>query len=384
MKKSPLIVWLLCVCLLLTSCTASDPHNLFETPESSTALSNTEITQPDSNETESTPSDAEEIILYTGTYPYGNMQKNQPSGNFVLLGNEVMFYHHVDGQFLLYRYDLITGEVLLYCEDATCKHEVCAASILIGNLEIYQGKLYGLKVSELEDKPGALWQPVVFNGGTAEIITTADIGGFFHHEDKMYAKTADSSLIVLEVGRSKPQMVIEEYLGYGSVIFGNYLYSKTDNQNMIRIDLTTEILKEEIIVPNGKGMTDGQHIYFVDNKTCQLYRCDMDGSNIELLVEQPVLLASINFDEEYFYYRLYTDRKLNGTADSCDIYRFPKDDPTQIEKIVTLPVSAYQVFTVPGTGKIFVTTHAPQGESRPLYVMNTDGSDPKVLEIPEY
>ena len=129
--------------------------------------------------------------------------------------------------------------------------------------------------------------------------------------------------------------------------------------------------------------TDGEYIYYVDWQTYYFYRCAMDGSNPELLVGQEVLLASLNFDEEYFYYRLYTDHELNGTPDSCDIYRFLKDDPTQIEKIVTLPVSAYQVFTVPGTGKIFVNTHAPEGDESPLYVMNADGSDPKIVEIPE-
>ena len=110
----------------------------------------------------------------------------------------------------------------------------------------------------------------------------------------------------------------------------------------------------------------------------------MDGSEPQLLVEAEVLLASMNFDDEYFYYRLFTDQQLEGTPDSYDIYRFPKEDPTQIEKIVTLEESAYQVFTVPGTGKIFVTTYAPQGEERPLYVMGTDGSNPTKLEIPEY
>ncbi len=376
MKKFSLIAILLCACLLLTACTATDPDNLFETPQGSTGS-----TAPSG--TESTQTEPEEVILYTGTYQYGNMQKNQPSGNFMLLGNEVMFYHHVDGQFMLYCYDLITEEVRLYCEDATCKHEDCVASSLFGNLEVYNGKLYALKTSELEDRPGSVFQPVVLNGEEAEVILPSG-GSFFHHEDKMYIKSADSSLVVLEEGQSEPRMVIEEYTGFWNVIFGDYLYANTEDLTIIRTDLTAEEPKAEVVVTNAEGITDGQYIYYVDWKTFYLYRCDMDGSNIQLLVEQPVLLASINFDDEYFYYRLYTDRKLNGTADSCDIYRFPKNDPTQIEKIVTLPVSAYQVFTVPGTGKIFVTTHAPQGESRPLYVMNTDGSDMKLLEIPEY
>ena len=57
----------------------------------------------------------------------------------------------------------------------------------------------------------------------------------------------------------------------------------------------------------------------------------------------------------------------------------------QIEKIATLPESVYQIFTVPGTDKIFVTTVTRESNEVPdIYVMGTDGSNMKVLEIPEY
>ena len=189
--------------------------------------------------------------------------------------------------------------------------------------------------------------------------------------------------MVLEEGAAEPRQLMEEYHGYWHVIFGDYMYGSTYD-TFYRVDLTAEEPEEEVLVSNGGGITDGQHIYYIESETMQLYRCGMDGSDPQLLVEQPVLFASINFDDEYFYYRLYTDKKLYGNADSCDLYRFPKSDPTQIEKIATLPVAAYQVFTVPGTDRIFVTTYLPKGQKRPVYVMGTDGSDPKVLEIPEY
>ncbi len=378
MKKVLLLGIVLCICFGMLACTATDPDNLFETPQGSTGS-----TAPSG--TESTQTEPEEFITYTGTYPYGNMQKNIPPGDFVLFGNEVVFSQVQNGKNLLYCYDLNMEAVRLYCEDATCDHKTCAAADLQSNLEVYNGDLYGIKkIEELIDSRVHIFcLPVVANGNTAEVITSSYVNSFIHHEDKMYIRTADASLVVLEDGQKEPRMILEEYNGTSQVIFGNYLYAATFGA-FVRVDLTAEKPQEEVLIPDGSGMTDGQHIYYVDEKTGQLYRCDMDGSNAQLLVEQPVLLTSINFDDEYFYYRLYTDRKLNGTADSCDIYRFPKNDPTQIEKIVTLPVSAYQVFTVPGTGKIFVTTHAPQGESRPLYVMNTDGSDMKLLEIPEY
>ncbi len=369
MKKVFLIGLIVCVCIALSACAATDPENLFET-----TLGN--------SGTESTQAGSEEVTLHTGTYQYGNMQKNLPSGNFMLLGNEVIFQHAVsNSSLLLYCYDLVTEEVRPYCKDATCRHGDCASGIVEGNLEVYKGKLYASSAPELKDRPGIVFQPVVLNGDKAEAILPS-AGKFFHHDDKMYICTADSSFAVLEEGQSEPRVIIEEYTGYWNVIFGDYLYANTSDSNIIRTDLTAEEPQEEVVVTNAGGITDGQYIYYIDQKTYQFYRCDMDGSNAQLLVDQPVLLASLNFDDEYFYYRLYTGGQLNGNPDSYDLYRFPKEDPTQIEKIITLPVSAYQVFTVPGTGKIFVTTHAPEGEDRPVYVMGTDGSDMKLLEIP--
>ncbi len=383
MKKFSLIAILLCACLLLTACTATDPDNLFETPQGSTGS-----TAPSG--TESTQTEPEEVILYTGTYQYGNMQKNIPSGNFMLLGNEVIFIRLASRNPLLYRYDLITEEVRPYCEDATCTHKDCVAKS-VSNLEVYKGKLYALKESELEDRPGSIRQPVVLNGDKAEVILSSG-GSFFHHEDKMYIKTADSSLVALEEGKKEPQMVLEECTGFWHMIFGNHLYSNKFtqlntnefDQKITRVDLTAEKPEEEVVVADTMGMIDGLHIYYVDQKTFQLYRCNMDGSDPQMIEQREVLDGSMNFDDEYFYYRLYTDQKMNGTADSCDLYRFPKEDPAQIEKIVTLPVSVHQVFTVPGTGKIFVQTIAPDGGHGSIYVMGTDGSEVKVLEIPEY
>ena len=75
MKKTFILAWVLCISLLLSACTATDPDNLFEMPEGSDA--GVESSKTDPTESESVPSNAEEVILYTGTYPYGNMQKNR-------------------------------------------------------------------------------------------------------------------------------------------------------------------------------------------------------------------------------------------------------------------------------------------------------------------
>ena len=104
------------------------------------------------------------------------------------------------------------------------------------------------------------------------------------------------------------------------------------------------------------------------------------------MLHKPVLPASLNFDDEYIYFRLLTEQKLKNTEDSRDIYRMSKADPTQIEKIATLPESAYQIFTVPGTGLLFVTTCSDQVNGvnyYEIYVMNTDGSNLRMLELPQ-
>jgi len=361
MKKLFLLILALSICLSLTACAATDPENLLET------TADTDDTQPDSND----------VILYQGTYQYGNMQKNVPAGNFMLLGNEVLFQHHVGNRFLVYSYDLRTGQVRCFCKDATCKHEDCAAT-LSHNIEVYKDKLYAMRDN------GSGEETVMLNGNTVEVLLDASVYSFLHHEDKLYVETADSSLVVLEEGQTEPHMLLEEYLGVMEMIFGNYLYANEFWGGIFRIDLTAENPQKEMLIENAMGITDGEYIYYGDLNSSQLFRCNMDSSDPQLLDEREVQEGSMNFDEEYFYYRLYTDQLLTGTPDCYDIYRFPKDDPTQIEKIATLPVPVHQIFTVPGTGKIFATTEEYEGrENRVIYILDCDGSNMKKLDFPE-
>ena len=378
MKKRLLTVGLLILCLVLAACTAEDPNNLFETtagnPADTTtsAIATTESTEPSE---ESKANDFDGSVMFEEGYQYGNMQKNLPPGGFMRLGNMVLFQPIFDNNFRLYGYDLTTGEIHSYCKDATCTHRSCPAGAIFANLEVYNGKIYGMNSSN---------KLVVIDGETAEILKdVGNIGNFFHHNDKLYIRTPDSSLVVLEEGSSTPDIILEEYVGFWHVIYGDYLYANTSD-NIIRVNLSADEPKEEIVVTNAGGIKEAQHIYYVDFETYYLYRCNLDGTDPRLLVDEPVLEASMNFDDEYFYFRYYPGMSLYE-GDKChDVYRFPKDDPTQVEKIATLPEAAYQVYTVPGTGKIFVTTIAAAGEERPIYVMNTDGSNITRLEIPEY
>ena len=110
MKRSLLMV-IACVILLLTACAASDPDNLFE------------VTQGDStSSTEGTSYILDDQLISKDYYQYGNMQRNQPPGGFMLMDNKVVFKYIDGGKNRIYTYDLTDGKVLPYCPDATCTH----------------------------------------------------------------------------------------------------------------------------------------------------------------------------------------------------------------------------------------------------------------------
>ena len=357
MGKLRFICLALCICIGLIACTATDSGNLFGTGAKEDGFVPGQLSPDES-------------------YQYGNMQKS-PGGEFLRLGNEVLFTFIPEGATLrLYSYDLTTGKANPYCGDATCKHSSCVSGSLSAGLEVYQGRLYALNKAR---------QAVEIDGEEMKTVTKGQVGDFFHHDGKIYILTAaDRSLAVMEEGNDEIRVIAEAYTGIGTVIFGDYLYATTLDQSIIRVNLTDDVPEEEVLVANACGMTDGQHIYYVDSKSNYLYRCDLDGSNAKLLVEQEVLLASINFDNEYFYYRLKTQPVGKG-EDSYDLYRFPKNNPQKTEKFATLPVSAYQVYTVPGADVLFVTAYVrSNGESNDIYVVKKDGSSITRLEIPEY
>ena len=355
MGKLRFICLALCICIGLIACTATDSGNLFDAGAKEDGFVPGQLSPDES-------------------YQYGNMQK-MPAGEFSRLGNDVLFTLISDGGNRLYSYDLTTGKVRLYCDDATCKHSSCVAGSILWGLEVYQGKLYGINKSR---------QVVAVEGMELQPITKGQIADYLHSNNKTYITTLDGALVELKEGNDELRIILEEYTGNRGTVFNDYLYATTSD-SIIRVDLTADSAIEELLVSNASGITDGLHIYYADRKTYYLYRCDMDGNNAELLLEQPVLPASWNFDDEYFYYRLYTDHKLNKGEDCYDLYRFTKSDPSKIEKFATLPVPAYQVYTVPGTDALFVTAYMrSDGENNDIYVVNRDGGQITRLEIPEY
>lgn len=375
MKRVILFCLMLSIGFCFTACTATDPNNLFEitttTPTDTmvgtmSSVGTTEHIQQSSN---MNPIDYE---VLEEVYQYGNMQKD---GGFMRLGKYVLFTFLSDRGNRLYTYNLNTGKVHLYCDDATCTHSNCIAGGILFGLEVYGGKIYvtagNFQVTEITD--------------TEKVpITSGQSFGFFHHDNALYVKTADSSLAVLEAGSDEVRVLVDEYTASNQVIFDNYLYA-ISYDSFSRIDITAAEPKEELLLTNASAITDGQHIYYVDRGTDLLYRCAMDGTGVELLLDQPVHFVGINFDEEYFYFRLFTSEKYNYNEDSCDLYRFSKNDPSKVEKLATLPAPIGYIYTVPGTGKLFVTVYErSNGKQDDVYVLNTDGTHMIKLEIPEF
>ena len=140
---------------------------------------------------------------------------------------------------------------------------------------------------------------------------------FWHSGGDLYVATMDSSLLVYEEGSSQPRTLLEEYTGYWETVFGDTLYFQSDG--MRSIGLNSGDQEAAAVTESGDAVTDGRHVYYAPSDTLALHRCNMDGSEATQLLEDPVMPASWNFDQEYFYFRLFSDG-MDG-QESENIYR---------------------------------------------------------------
>ena len=368
----PLLLFL----LILAACQTQD------TDVSSLTVLSSDSVSGSSDEpaiTEPAKINLEEIIPEEG-YSYGNMHKNVPSGNFMMIDNLVYF---TDSYVELYTYNTRTGEITPSCKDATCKHrpEDCNYKLGLSNIELYHGKLYAIDFGDniYGEIDGNQFHELI--KGVSE---------FWHADSNLYVISADGALLVYEDGSQKPRMITDELHGIWCSTFGHYLYYQDDNC-VYWADLSAETFTPQLLIENARYTTDGKFIYYVTCDTNNLYRCKMNGSEPTLLTDMDVIFSSVNLDDEYFYFTLV--KTVDSPLDDPDIYkvfRFPLDHPEQLEVIAELPYPAYQVFTVPGLDKIFVSTNPPDrvdefGNYLGLYyAMNKDGNDPQPMEIPEY
>ncbi len=315
------------------------------------------------------------------TFVSGNMQKNSPSGNFVSANGKILFtavLENAEGLAVLQlmEYDPASGLVSTFCKDPTCDHsdkaEHCAAAHASCNLENNGADVFAMGFETLLKLNGDRFEPVLDSG----------VAGFFHAGDDLYVRTQDASLLLYENGKGTPKTLLEEYAGYWEYLDGDTLYYESGGFN--RVQLSAEDPEPEVLLPGAEAITDGTHIYYTGDSGF-LYRCSMDGENKELLFEQRVLPASWNYDETYFYFRLF-DGDLRG-AGSHEIYRMLKSDPAQVEKLAELPDMVYQIYISPIAGELFVIplTEAKDSSGNKvdnmLYIVSTESGEFRKLEI---
>lgn len=375
MKK--LLALLLVCALALTACAAEDPDNLFENsstappPESASEASPSEVTEATPEPQQAGNPGGSGI---EANYCCGNMQKNIPSGDFMPYGDKVAFLASgsVSGEdTTLYLYDPQTGEVSPFCKDAACTHTGphCATGGCFCNLESYNGVLYGMTgTGKILREENGKFEPLM-EGAAAH---------FWHSGGNLYVVTMDKSLLVYEGDGGTPKVLMEEYTGYWETVFNDKLYYQFTGVH--QVDLATG--EDQELVEDANRITDGEHIYYSPEKGHHLYRCDMDGENPELLLDEGVLTASWNFDEEFFYFVKYDGKTLFG-PDSKKIYRMPKDkEKGSLEMICELPVFAYQIYTVPGFDQLFVTARENEFAASEVYLVPKEGGEAAKLELP--
>lgn len=382
MKKLALLL-ALCLLVSLAACTkAEDPNNLFELPEGATP------TEAQSQGKNPTPPEED-------GYAYGNMQKDR---DFVSYQGKVLFLDLTpdnpeesgDGRLEMYSLDKETGEISPFCTDAACTHITyittkCPAAYATWNLEQYDGKLYVL-CSGWDDDGFSCWYPAEYKNGKFRQLFDGDVRSFIHGNGNLYAATADGSLLVLPDSSKKPEILVDEYSSSLQAVFGNYLYG-SGGGGITRLDLEAEKPQEELIVPDTWAwFTDGEHIFYVSMEDNLLYRCSTDGSSPELMLSEPIHPGSMNMDDEYLYFRLWSDEIYEGEdAIGHNLYRLAKEGTAEPELIATLPFTwYYEVYVIPGYDNLIIgytSNEAPFGVQ--YYLVPKTGGTATPLELPD-
>ena len=399
--KNSFIGILMVLCLLLSACGNTLPEvaqtRPTETTEATEATVPTQEQEIDETEPVTKYPEAHAAVPVGDDYlQYGNMQKGGV-GRFVLYGDEIIF--NTVGKSGSLSYDMATGKVHRFCIKEDCNHEGsdCVGADTLGEVVQYNGKFY----QEKHNTNSLNSIQVLENGKWEDVVT--DVYDYWFYDGDLYTQTrVGRKLQVYEGGTGEPKTLAEDCTAVWKLIFDGYLYgvkhqdAYTPDNQLIRVDLQAETYSEEVVMENAYYyMIDGKHIYYVGGRSATeepsemnfpyfLYRCNMDGSNKEVLVKlNSVFPASLNFDDEYIYYR--TGIEMNGPLSTYKIYRMSKADPTKREMIATLPESVYQIFTVPGQDLLFATGasyYEGNTQRENIYVMNADGSNLRQLELP--
>ena len=407
------------ICILLTACKAEDKGNLFEMPseelnhaiaaqdtdEAMYEALNTEtedtmmpdepgITdetdKQDQEGSQEQKNDEVSAADIDSTYAYGNMQKDLPAGNFADHQDSILFIYYNGKQIRLYEINKDTLEVTPFCKDATCNHRTskCASLGVDGNLEACDGIIYAGKM-RLADAMTGTWtmQIMQLKGDHFECILEGGYNGFWHDNHSLYVQTKDGSLLAYDEDLNHSQVLVDEYAYYWNTKFGSKIYGTNGLNGVFCTDLSDPIPSaKHLNCPGESAITDGIYIYSFD-RDCNLFCSDMNGENAVQLYDVPVYPTSLNFDEEYIYFRYYEGTDGWEGDLSNKIYRASKKDLTHPEKIAEVSLYASTIYIVPGYDKLFVYAYAAPGYNDPeqeIYAINKDGSGQEKLEIPEF
>ena len=385
-KRARILAGILILSLAFTACQAVDKDNKFEMPSEELATLGQIQTIEATRETrkETMPADgAAAGEPLSVPYQYGNRQDSIKSGNFMDYGDSVLFWALSGGKLLLYTVNKDTLEVRFVCEDASCSHDSdrCIAYAKGQNLEQYDGKIYttnGLAEGEIQQ----------LKGDHFETVVTGDVSCFWHANGNLYVVTADHGLLCYERGSRRAKTLMDEYVGYGSVVCGNYIYGTSKEFDVFRVDLSAENQTQEILVKNAVARIDvaaGAFYYVSLDDNC-LYACDENYQNPVKLTEDGIHWASLNYDEDYIYMRPLKNGDFWGEG-SREICRMPKSRLGTLETLAEVPEGCvWSIYTVPGYDKLFVQVGIPlEGNRTELvyYAVSKDGSEIVKLELPE-
>lgn len=382
-RLTELLVILSGLVLLLTSCgNTGDYEKLFESElqQSFTAEQSSDEADGQTKDADMKPAGSFSIICsedFGNPYPSGNNQKNLPSGNFVVFQDQILFQCDTGTLGLqLFSLDPASMQVNCFCRDAVCTHDrkenpFCISASCLGNLAMIGENLYALSTDHTLCK---------YENGQLKALAEGEISYFCHGEEGLFAVTQDSSLI--RFGESGDLEILHD--AYAEYWLSNYegkMYGNTGDAYCV-LDLKDDGGDPTEILRTSMGITDGERIYYLEDRTTALCTASMQGELLVKLTDRPVMPASVNFDADYVYFRYMNDGESDGGKAEHELYRVQKDGSESPELLAQIPERILNVFTVPGCDTVFITCFREAGRNDSgIYAVKKDGSDFCRLDI---
>ena len=230
-------------------------------------------------------------------YQYANMFKSASGASVIDTLKELLFIGSYPGKLVLMEYKKDSGAIEPFCKLATCSHtrEECVA----GNADRMDYRNGLLSMGRTKDN-GDRWISQLNNGRFEFVV--GPMNSFIQGDDGYYSITDDASLVRFKFGSDKPELLVEEFAFIKPMIVGNYLYA-ADVEDIVRVDLRGAEYSVEILVRDVVGMysTDGEVLYYLkmENEGPALYRCDLEGNNQELVLNNLIFPAYLSYDNDY-------------------------------------------------------------------------------------